>query len=175
MPSRGPILALDISSKTGWCCGRPCANEQPAGGVWRLGRMKDAQGRLQLGYLNSCIMAQMEAVIEEHQPEMVVFEQPIVKQQTTARMLTYLAGAVETACFENGRIPCYEAAAPTARKHMLGFSRKKNVDIKAAVMAWCRARGLDYVDDNHADALLLWHYACEITLSKVVADRASIF
>ena len=171
----GPVCALDISTKTGWVCGHHGRNTPPAGGVWELGRMKDSSGHLQLGRLNSCMMQAMDELIKKYQPSMVVFETPIMKAQTTDRMLKYLAGAVETACYENGRIPVFEAAAPTARKAVLGFARQQGKDIKVAVMAWCKAQGLAYADNNHADALLLWTYAGKVLRERAAKPEALLF
>ena len=198
------IAALDISTRTGWCCGRVGANAQPAGGVYALGKMKDADGHLQLGMLNSSLMQCVQDMIAEFMPDLVVFETPLVRADTAMRMLYYLAGAVETVCYEMG-VTCREVAATTARKMILGhggfnkpvLGKGKDVwrgqrgkggridpklpkvrvhvgDPKEEVMLWCRGQGYDVVDDNMADAILLHRYACLMSRARVTAGNASL-
>ncbi|HTI81806.1 MAG TPA: hypothetical protein VL614_15260 [Acetobacteraceae bacterium] len=200
MTRPGGILALDISLSTGWALGHPHSNDKPAGGVWKLGTMKDRAGNLQLGYLGSCMMNQVETVLYSHAPVRVVFESPVSKAQTTDRLLKYLCGAVEIACFEAG-VPCFEVGAPTARAMVLGrgtFPRpwkgegkwvmrkvrgsktdeKQKVlvgDAKQEVGIWCQEQGLNPTDDNHADALLLLRYACIMAKSRVTAGAGSVW
>lgn len=187
------IASLDISTRTGWCCGRVGANGQPAGGVWILGKMKDDQGHLQLGMLNSCLMQSVQDMIEEFEPDLVVFEAPISRAQTTDRMLKYLCGAVETVCYE-AAVTCREVSSFDARKRILGQGsfpkpmkgngvwkargqRGKNRkidpklpkvqvlvgDAKEEVAIFMQSIGWAGEDDNHLDALLLHRYACAVT------------
>ncbi len=151
-------LALDLSTRTGWAFGRPGAT--PIHGVWKLGNMSD------LGRLCSCLANSLEDAIAVHQPRRVVFEGPVVKQQTTARMLMYLCGVVELISYEHS-VRCYEQDVGTVRKAVLGRGRFTRVredgkcvsDNKAQAIAWCRAQGWTPEDDNAADALVLLRYA----------------
>lgn len=187
------IAALDLSLTTGWCVGAPLANAPPAGGVWKLGKMRDKYGS-RLGEIGSSLMRCVEDLIAAHRPALVVFEAPIGKVQTTARLFHSLGEAVEIACYEAG-VPCREEAPHTVRKLVLGRGmfpkpmagqgrmvlrtvkgekvRELRGDPKEEVMLWCRREGLAFVDDNHADALLLHRYACILARSRVTAGAGA--
>ena len=159
MSGPGGILALDLSLTTGWAYGVSRAN-RPSCGLWLLGRMDH------LGRVNSGLAQCLEDAISLHQPSLVIFEAPIVKQQTTARALIYLCGVVELICYERS-VDCREAAAPTARKLVLGRGSfreeragKMVSNNKSVVTEWATAQGWDPPDHNAADARVLWQYAC---------------
>jgi Holliday junction resolvasome RuvABC endonuclease subunit len=184
MSRPGGILALDVSTRTGWSYAHWQQNEPPVYGVWELGKTDN------LGRLLSCMMSVLEDAIAVHQPSLVVFESPIVKNQTSARALLYLCGAVELACYENGPVECREAAAPTARKLVLGSGQfykrdgegaimtdrkgKRLSENKSVAIAWCRAQGWSPQDDNAADSLVLLKYAQIMRRSRVMAGKGSI-
>ena len=198
------IASLDISTRTGWCCGRVGANAQPTGGVWTLGKLKDADGHLQLGMLNSSLMSCVQDMIAEFMPDLVVFEAPISRAQTTDRMLKYLCGAVETVCYEMG-VMCREVSSFDARKLIIGrgsFQKpfkgagvekwrgqrgKGNKidpklpkvrmlvgDAKQEVAIYMQSIGWSGEDDNHLDALLLWRFASALSRARVTAGNASL-
>ena len=189
--TRAPVIAaLDLWLTTGWCVGAPLANAPPIGGVWKLGKMRDKAGIGRMGEIGSSLMRCVEELIAAHKPALVVFEAPIGKAQTTARLFHSLGAAVEIACFEAG-VPCREEAPHTARKLVLGRGmfpkpmaghgrmvlrevkgqkvHELRGDPKEEVMLWCRREGLAFVDDNHADALALHRYACILARSRVTA------
>jgi len=169
MSRPGGILALDVSTHTGFAVGHHQDNAPPLYGTWELGKTDN------LGRLLSCMMNMLEAAIAVHQPSLVIFESPVVKTQTSARALLYLCGAVELACFENGPVECREAAAPTARRLVLGsgqfFKRdgdgaimtnrqgKRLSENKAVAIAWCQSQGWEPQSHDAADALVLLKYA----------------
>ena len=152
MPGSSPlVLALDLSTKVGWACGR--AGGEPDHGVLLL-----PKGVAGLGAVACAFLDGLMDLHEVQHFERVVMEAPLPPQaQThahTARLQLYLAGAVETWCYRRS-IECREAAAPTVRKAVLGSGRAK----KPEVIAWCQAQGWNPTDDNAADALALWRYA----------------
>jgi Holliday junction resolvasome RuvABC endonuclease subunit len=169
MSRLGVVLALDLSTHVGFAVGRDHDNKPPIYGGWELGKTDN------LGRLLSCMMNMLEAAIAVHQPDLVIFESPIVKNQTSARALLCLCGAGDLACYEHGPVECREAAAPTARKLVLGsgqfFKRdgdgaimtnrkgKRLSENKVVAIAWCQAQGWDPQSDDVADALVLLRYA----------------
>ena len=146
-------LGLDLSTRTGWACGRVGAApdhgtlELPAGlGTGGLGRVFAA---LERGLDDLHAIQHFERVIME-----APLPPAAQSQAHTARMQLGLAAVVELWCY--GRdILVTEAAAPTVRAKVLGNGRAK----KADVIAWCIARGWQPGDDNQADALALLAYA----------------
>lgn len=172
------ILALDLGIKSGWAYGIP--GEQPRYGLWNLGAENS------LGRRNSILMNFIADFCTVSRPELIIFESPIAKMQTSARSLIYLAGATETAAEEEG-VPVKEELPQTARKLVLGRGAffvtgpdgratkdargKKISDTKPNVMAWARGQGWDPLTHDVADALLLLEYAHVLRRSRTTAGR----
>lgn len=158
------ILALDLSTRTGWALGRDY--ESPIHGVWVLPRMSD------LGACLSALAGQLEDAIQVFHPDLVIMEAPLPPQAqtaaSTARLLLGLAGVTEMICQEQG-VPCEEERADTVRKVVMGSARQD----KAAIIAWCRAQTWRPAEDNDADALVLLRYRQILSRSRVTAGRGS--
>ena len=98
----------------------------------------------------------------------VVFEAPVgpgldragVTNWKTKRRLIGLCAVAEAVAHATQHV-VYEASAMTIRKHVLGIGRP--AEPKKAVMAAMRLEGFDPKDDNEADAIAGWIYACSIT------------
>lgn len=155
------ILFLDIATRTGWCVGAPGA--VPTSGTCRLGRTgaKDAE-------VFGAMLAWLGGLLTEARFARVIFEAPVGPGMvgktnfSTMRRLNGLCAIAEAVCHQTQH-PVYQASAASVRKVVLGNGRPK--DAKAAVMAEIRARGFDPADDNEADAIAGWLYAC------AMADR----
>ncbi len=156
-----PILFLDIATTTGWCEGAPGA--RPESGTLRLcktgGADAEAFGGL-LRWLGDRLTARRYL--------RVVFEAPVgpgmdragVTNWKTKRRLIGLCAVAEAVAHSTGH-PVFEASAMTIRKHVLGSGRP--AEPKKAVMAAMRLSGFDPKDDNEADAIAGWIYACSVT------------
>ena len=151
------ILALDLSSRTGWA--RSKGFDAPRHGVWRL----DGD----LGRRCSALAAALEDELA-FPPDLVIVEAPLPAQAQgstdTARNQFGLAAVAEMICHERG-VTCEEASAIDVRRLVMG---KAKMD-KAGVMAWCRAQGWAPRDDNAADALALLRYRHTLDRSRVMA------
>lgn len=153
------VLALDIATVSGWAIGDGIA--APRSGVFGLPGTGDNIGRYLLHWAEW-----FEAKLEAEKPTEVVFEAPILPKMTnlaTTRKLQGLAGVTEMIC-EAREIPVFEAMASNVRRLFLGRSwpKKGGRDgLKIAVMAGCRQRGWNPLDDNEADALAI----LDVTLS----------
>jgi crossover junction endodeoxyribonuclease RuvC len=152
MPAPGGILALDLSTKTGWAVGSRF--EAPAHGVWLL-----PGGIANLGRVFSSLAASLEDAIRLFRPVRIFFVPPLSKHQTTAELLIGLSATVKMISYEQG-VPVGQEAESTVRKHVLGSGRFSSTkEAKAAAFAWCRSKGWTPCDDNAADALVDLHYA----------------
>jgi hypothetical protein len=166
MTASGPggVLALDLSTRSGWCYGR-LDDTHPVSGVWVLPPMSR---------LGECFVAldnELSDAIALHQPRLVLTEAPLEKAQHTARLLMGLADHALSCCYRHS-VPCREQSVNTMRLAVLGRAHfadrdprtgkrvNGSVNAKAAVLAWCREQGwTDVFDDNEADARLCWTYA----------------
>jgi hypothetical protein len=164
MSGPGGILALDLSTRTGWCYGR-LDDTHPSSGVWILPPMSQ---------LAACFVAlenELDDAIALHQPRLVLAEAPLEKAQHTARLLMGLADHVLSCCYRHN-IPSREQSVNTMRKEILGtasFADRElgtgkringSANAKMAVLAWCHNQGWgDVLDHNEADARIAWTYA----------------
>lgn len=98
-------------------------------------------------------------MMQRHEPDVVVFEAPILSGARTAnwvaRRLQGMAAITEMVVAA-GLADVFEAHLQSIKKHATGNAKAgKKQMIDAA-----RAAGWEPEDDNHADALWLWDYAC---------------
>lgn len=152
------ILFLDLATTTGWCEGAP--GSRPASGSRRLGRTGASDAEvfgLTLGWLGDMLTSRRYAK--------VIFEAPVGPGMAgrtnfkTMRRLNGLCAIVEAVCHQTGH-PVFQASAMSIRKVVLGTGKPENP--KQAVIAEMRRRGFDPADDNEADAIAGWIYACTI-------------
>lgn len=149
--ARRGTLCLDLSLSIGWAFGLH-EDDAPRCGVWLLPSSAD------LGRRYAALGNELADAIALFQPRLVLMEAPLVRQDRSARLLLGLAAHVESTCYRWG-VECMETHSSTARKAVLGRGTFPTGEAKAAVMAWCRAQGWAFPDDNAADALCLWQYA----------------
>jgi len=152
------ILAMDISTRCGWACGR--AGRAPDHGEIRLPAGIAGHGAMGAALLDA--MSDLHAV--QHFDRIVV-EAPLPPQaQThanTARIQLGLAFLVEVFAYRRS-IPIREAPAHAVRKAMIGTARVS----KDEVVAWCRGQGWEPRTHNEADALCLWSYAQQMAAPR---------
>jgi hypothetical protein len=162
MSDPAAILALDISSKTGWCVGVPGA--VPVTGVWMLPRYVLDEGR--------CLAAlgnELADAIFLHQPVEVWMEAPLPAGAQThaasASQQLELAGIVKETCYRWER-PLRPVHSGTVRKSVLGRGNKVSKD---DVVAWCVGQGWKVADHNSADAAMVWAHACKQQQQRAAA------
>lgn len=156
------ILTFDIAIKTGWCFGE-------IGGKLIGGTKRHAPSGADHGVLFSKAMVWIADQINVHRPDRVAIEfnqNTMVgkqrKQQTnidTIMVHCGLRALFLAVCQEMGvqcRIIPYTEAGPA----FLGPHKIKlpGDDTKEPVKRECRIRGIPFVDDNHSDAIALWHH-----------------
>ncbi|WP_160119660.1 Holliday junction resolvase [Rhodovarius lipocyclicus] len=143
------LLALDLSTHTGWAAAEP--SDVPRAGVWHL----RGDG---IGAYGTALQDCLDDLHKLCRFTRVVMEAPLPPgaqtHAATARIQLGLAAAVEMWAYQLS-IPCQEASASTVRKAVIGNGRAKKDD----VMAWVRRKGWSAIDDNAGDALALWEYA----------------
>lgn len=82
----------------------------------------------------------------------------------TTLMLIGLIGVANAVAHQMG-IRVMQADIGDVRRHMLGY-RPTGDASKPAVMARARGMGFEPTDDNAADALMIWHFACDEIAAK---------
>lgn len=144
------ILALDIATSTGWCCGVP--GERPD-----LGSVELAPGR-SIGERGCALVDWLDDYRAFFAPWLIVYEAPLQRGEhlsvQAGRLALGLAMAVEMYGFRAG-IVVREANVQQARKAVIGRGNAS----KADVWATCCNAGLDPPDYDASDAWLIWRFA----------------
>lgn len=148
------ILAYDLATSIGHAHGDSHLDEPPLFGTHVLpstgedvGSFLDAAFRFFRGQLTMI------------KPEVVVFEAPILPRETslmTVRKLCSLAGMLEVSCKWYG-VRCEEESLQTVKLFWAGKGNAKKEDMIAAAELY----GFAVKNHDEADALGLWHLACQ--------------
>lgn len=154
------ILALDLATTTGVCVGTSGADPK----VWSvyLGEAPDER-RL------SNVLRLTKGLIEKNQPNLIVPEAAVGGKEANAYLIG-LMQCVRAQAFAMN-VTCIPAHIATVRKHFIGkhmtsrdfphlskAAAKKA--IKGEVIKRCQLLKWKAEDDNQADALAIWDYAC---------------
>lgn len=164
-----PILFLDLASTTGWAEGSP--GERATCGSIRLAPPGSSPGAIGSGFMNFLVPR-----LQAFRPSLIVYESPFIQNKmnaNTTRVLWGLGFMTETIADRMG-IQVREANLNTIRKHMLGFVPRGS-GVKEAVVAFVSRLGYEPQDDNAADALLGWLFACAIADPKSSIATAPLF
>jgi len=168
----GGILALDLSSRTGWAYGQINARSPEGFGTWFLPTI-GGEGARYCAFEN-----ELAAMIETAQPDRMIMEAPLTFQallgvsnmKTMAQQLT-LRGIGYSEAYR-ASIPCSEVSAEIVRAAILGKGRFPKGTVKDVVVAHCWAQGWKVPDDNSADAVLTWAWlAGQLRGTAAVAGR----
>jgi hypothetical protein len=166
------ILGLDLAVKTGFALGRPGATL--ADGL-RSGtvRLKKGPEDIEIAPRNlGCFLRDLFR-FKDSVPELIVYEAPLPffaehadQRQRNMESLVLppsLVGSVETMAGIFG-IPCVRAHAASVRKSFIGRANMGNREAtKKAVIDQAKVEHLipqDCKDDNRADAVATWRFAC---------------
>jgi crossover junction endodeoxyribonuclease RuvC len=168
MSQPGGILALDLATRTGWAYGVP--GGKPIGGVWEL------PPAALLGRKLASFENQLWDALALHQPRLVMFAASFTqgKAITGAELLLGLSAHVESSCYRHDA-EVRKQAESTIRVHVFGKggAQGSREALKARAMAWCAEQGYRVASDDHADALVVWTYACQTAGIRFGLARAA--
>ncbi|WP_174436433.1 Holliday junction resolvase [Azospirillum brasilense] len=171
----GGVLALDLATNTGWTLGRlpmqPLLPMQarvqkppkPLSGAIRFGRPGCT-----IGAFADAAEAWGRDFMEKHRPTGLIYEKPILPQDTTPDTILKLNGLALIFLMLAHRfgIRWVRTAQPsTVKKHFCGSGGPG----KEGVQAECLARGWTFATDDEADALALWDYAATLAANERAA------
>lgn len=154
------ILTFDIAIKTGWCFGE-------IGGKLVGGTKRHAVSGAGHDVVFGKAMIWIADLINVYRPDRVGYEfnQGTIagkqqRGQTTIDVIKVHCGlrALILGVCHSMSVEAHEVSASEAASSFLGPNKfKVKGDSKEPVKHECRVRGLPFDDDNHADALALWH------------------
>jgi Holliday junction resolvasome RuvABC endonuclease subunit len=140
------MLALDVATKTGWFNGE-------FGGTWDFSIKRDESSGMRLFRFKS----KLKEIFQEDRPDAVVFERTAGRHQGAIIIQSELHGVMKSLCDDYG-IDYKAYSASEIKKYATG---KGNANKDAMIQACIDKYGITPVDDNHADAIHLWHLAKE--------------
>lgn len=152
------LLAFDLATNTGWAAGD--GTKLPVVGHFRLPATGHDVGRFLVSARDY-----YGVLISRFQPDVVLFEMPILGTVVTVavtRKLHGIAGQLEVICLDRG-VPCREVAPSTAKKRLTGSGRAKKPEMIHAA----RRLGIDIETEDEADAVAVWlcgvhHYSPDL-------------
>lgn len=157
-----PILALDISSSTGWAVGMPDGDP-----LYGRHYLEHYQGE-DIGRLVHIFGQWVGDMIWKHEVGHVIFEGPFIQEKTVmnARKVICLAGETERKAFELD-ITRAELPIATNKLFFAGNGRASKYQMTLAA----RSYGWDPKNNDEADALGLWSYSANARHPEVFATR----
>jgi hypothetical protein len=170
------ILALDIATRTGFASGR--IGETPISGSVRFGNASIDE--------NVVFGAALDWLSEQLQPhprpDMVMIEAllpPEAMKNRTSRAvrdrLAGLHGVMRAVASLRGIRRIEECKVGDVRSHFIGDRGAKRVTAKRETMRRCAQLGWRYRDDNAADALAIWSYACALVDPETALRTVPLF
>lgn len=143
------VLALDPATHCGW------AHSCGPSGVWDLSVRKDESAGMRLVRLR----AKLNEVKESLGVDLLVYESFVNTRFGRATLVAgQIRGTIEVWCLDNGVE--YRAYSPNEIKVHATGKAKADKDLMV-VRAKIEFKGVDIIDDNHADALWLLRLAKE--------------
>lgn len=149
------LIALDLSTRTGIAIGETSGG--PLCHTEVLGKPGESHG-----HRFSQALHMTKRLIEQHGPDVIAIEAPIVTGakggQERAQLALGLRACVMGICHIRG-VRFVEYPVQTIRKHFIGQGNLKRTEAKAAVMKRCRQLGWHVDSTDEADAAAVWDLA----------------
>ncbi len=162
------VLFLDIATRTGWCEGVP--GGKPFYGSFVVSKDGDASDK----YLG--MLRWVGQRCKAFRPNALFYEAPLARNAKTAELLMGLAANACSAARGTGVWRVEKVHPSTVKAFFLpkGAPRTGSAT-KYAVIDRCRELGFDPKNDDEADAIAGWHYACARVAPHVAADSTPLF
>jgi Holliday junction resolvasome RuvABC endonuclease subunit len=142
------ILAIDQASKCGWCC------SLELNGVWDFTTRKDESMGMKLLRFKS----KLREVCEAESIDVVVYERVAGFHKGAIIHAAKMVGIMESFC-EESKIEYRAYSAAEIKKFATGKGNaNKPKMIEAAKLKY---PSVEIIDDNHADALHIYHLALQ--------------
>ena len=173
---RHEILALDLATRTGWARGAP--GQRPVSGSVQFGK-PEASNNAVFAHALTWTSTLLES---KPRPTVIIIEGLLpyyAKQGATSRKtherLSGLHAIVRAVAYLRGIYEVSDAGAQQVRRHFIGEGSLARDAAKLAVIHRCNKLGWNPVDDNAADALALWDFACCVMNPELSIKRTPLF
>ncbi len=174
MSTKPLIACFDVATSTGVCLGYPGC-KHPFVVTWDLRVVGKSRPRRLLYLSDLC-----DKLFKSNEVDIVRYERPMPlmamnKLGTSEEVMLLLRGAIgvlEAAAARAGIEDIDSVGVQDARQHFLGqrtFPKGKNGKsaAKDMVLRQCDILGIKVYDDNSADSVCLWSYACALANPRI--------
>ena len=162
----GPILFLDLARQMGWCEGEP-GLAHPASGSIRLAPSEDGQTAAFVGLYDF-----LRDRLTTFRYQSIWYEAPLdprwkgmATNPATTAMLFGLPAIVRVVAHKTRHFNVRSEKVGVIRRGVFGKSPVA-AEAKGFVMDELAGRGFHPRDDNEADAIAGWLYACDYVLAR---------
>jgi hypothetical protein len=168
----GNVLALDLSTVTGWAFGKP--GSSPSFGHQRFIRPGAGRGKAYRAF-----RSWLDAFEAEHRIDLIVFESPaipsVMSGRTNIDTIKLLIGMCEhLEEWAEGTVELREASVAQVRSHFIGKNFKAAL-AKPMVFERCQQLGWKCETHDESDACALWDYQCSWLDSRVALLSTPLF
>jgi hypothetical protein len=170
------VLALDIATRTGFALGR--VGERPTFGSIRFGKSSSDDNVIFGAALDWC----SRLLEPQPRPDILVLEALLppaaMGGRTTSAVRDRLAGlhgVVRAVASLRGIARIEDYAVGSVRQHFIGNRKAKREVAKRETMRRCLQLGWNSLDDNAADALATWSYACSLIDPRLALKTVPLF
>jgi hypothetical protein len=170
------VLGLDIATVTGWAYGRVDANA-PQWGAVRFGSASTPSPKIFGEAMNWAIK-----LLHNLKPDIVMMEALLpplaMRNQTSRAVRDRLCGlnAIIAACAHHEGVgEIASAQVQDIRAHFIGERMLPRKVAKQEVKDKCLSLGWSVPDDNCADAVACWSYACALIDPKLALRGSPLF
>jgi hypothetical protein len=157
------ILALDVATRCGYALGR--LGETPIAGSVRFGNSSSDENVIFAAALDWA----SQFLAPQPRPDIVMIEAMLpadaMKNHTSRAVRDRLAGlhgVIRAVAQLRGIGKIESCSVGDVRSHFIGHRGAKREHAKRQTMRRCACLGWDCKDDNAADALAVWSYACAL-------------
>lgn len=165
------ILAFDLATTTGVAYGSP--GSKPVLMTESLAVSNKMQGAK---FLQAFKMTQR--LITEHRPRVIAIEAALAQGgggSANRVQVTMGIRACVHACAFSMRVPVFEFAVQTVRKHFILNGKLAGDEAKRKVFMECLKRGWEPASDHESDAAAVWDLCCSVKFGKASAVPGSLF
>ena len=168
------IIAFDIATVTGWARGR--VGGVPTSGTVAFARSTGASHNAIFGNALRTFAQMLEP---EPRPEALVMEAllpaEVLSNAETRNLLAGLQGICRGVAHMRGIYNIGTVNVGDVRKHFINERACPRDRAKRETIARCKALGWAVIDDNAADALACWHFACSLIKPELALETSPLF
>ena len=167
------VIAFDIATVTGWARGR--VGGVPSSGTVSFG----AKGASHNAIFGNALRTFARMLEGEPRPEILVMEALLpaeaVSNAETRNLLAGLQGICRGVAHMRKIYNIGVVNVGDVRQHFINYRNAPRDRAKRDTITRCKQLGWAVADDNAADALACWHFACSLIKPELALETSPLF